>query len=263
MFFSYRFKCSCQNRSQTRIFSKNVILDSRNGFCVCSSELTFLQVVDSFDLVRLVDLAYELCGTYDISTGNVRECAPLTTIAKLKTYVGKSEGVRGRKKALRALRYAADGSASPRETVLAMLLCLPHSLGGYRFALPQLNCRIDVSARAKAVTDKRFYRCDLYWSEAKLAVEYDSDLEHLGSRNAASDSSRRTALDALGVTVVTVTTLQIASRVEMEHVAHRVARCLGKRLQYREPGFSSANLRLRTKPLSSLQNEGVLTALQC
>lgn len=235
---------------------KGAVLDSENGFCVCAPELTFLQMAESMELVDLVELAFELCGTYDISTGEVRSCAPLTTVAKLKAYASKAEGARGRRKALRALQYVADGSASPRETVLTMLLCLPYNLGGYRFELPVLNRRIDVGARARNIASKQFYRCDLYWPGVKLALEYDSDLEHLGSRSSASDSSRRNALDALGVDVISVTTLQIASRVEMEKIAHHVARRLGKRLQYKEPTFSVANLRLRTALLGRFRYEG-------
>lgn len=239
---------------------KGSILDSENGFYVCSPELTFLQAADVLDVVDLIELAYEFCGTYDISTGETRSCAPLTSIAKLRAYASKADGVRGRRKALRALRYVADGAASTRETVLAMLLCLPYSLGGYRFDLPVLNYRIDVGAHAKKVATRQFYRCDLYWPAANLALEYDSDLEHLGSRNAASDSARRNALDALGVDVISVTTQQIASRIEMERIANHVARRLGKRLQYREPSFSQAGLKLRTRLLSKSQDEGVLTA---
>lgn len=230
---------------------KGTVLDSENGFCICSPELTFLQMADALDVVDLVELAYELCGTYDVSTSELRPCAPLTSVEKLSAFIGKAEGVRGRRKALRALRYVADGAASPRETVLAMLLCLPYGLGGYRFELPVLNYRIDVGARARKVTTKQFYRCDLYWPSAKLALEYDSDAEHLGSRSAARDSSRRTALDALGISVISVTTAQIASREETERIAHHVAKRLGKRVQYREPEFSLACLQLRTRLLSA------------
>lgn len=231
---------------------KGSLLDTENGFCVSSPELTFLQMADGMDLVDLVSLAYEFCGTYDTSIERLRTCGQLSTIAKLRAFVEKAEGARGRKKALCALRYAVDGSASPRETVLTMLLCLPYRLGGYRFELPALNHRIDVGARAKKMASKHYYRCDLYWPRAKFAIEYDSDSEHLGSRSAANDSSRRTALDALGIGVLSVTTMQISSRVEMDRIAHHVAQRLGKRVQYREPGFSSANLRLRTRLLSRL-----------
>lgn len=230
---------------------KGSVLDTGNGFCVASPELTFLMAAPGMDVVGLTSLAYELCGTYDTLVGDLRPCAPLTTVAKLRQYASKAEGARGRRKALRALEYAADLSASPRETVLAMLLCLPYSLGGYRLALPSLNHRVDVGAHARKTASRQFYRCDLYWPAARLAVEYDSDLEHLGSRNAAGDSARRRALSALGVDVVTVTTRQVASRVEMEKVAVHVAKRLGKRLRHQEPEFSIANIKLRTRLLGS------------
>ncbi len=231
---------------------KGAVLDTQNGFCVTSPEFTFLLMSERMGLIDLVKVGFELCGSYDLSAGTVRPCQPLTTVAKLRTFVVKASHARGRKKALRALRFVIDGSASPRETVLAMLLCLPYKLGGYGIELPVLNCRIDVPARARSVSSKQFYRCDLYWPRANLALEYDSDQEHLGSKNAASDSARRIALDELGVDVVTVTTLQIASREEMERIAIHVSRCLGKRLQCPGSAFAVANLRLRTELLGRL-----------
>ncbi|RDB64736.1 hypothetical protein C1878_01725 [Gordonibacter sp. 28C] len=237
---------------------KGSVLDTENGFCVSSPELCFLQMAERENPVDLVMDGLELCGTYDISTGEMRSCAPLTTAAKLEAFVAKSAGAHGRKKALWALRFVVDGSASPRETVLAMLLCLPYRFGGYGFAPPCLNYRIDVGAHAQKMASRKFYRCDLYWPEAKLAIEYDSDSEHLGSRSAASDSSRRNALDALGVDVISVTTLQIASRVEMERIANHIGKRLGKRVQYKEPSFSVANLTLRTELLRSLDEGDVI-----
>ena len=231
---------------------KGWILDSENGFCVCSPEFTFLLMADTLDAMDLILLGYEFCGTYDVSAGDLRFCAPLTTVARLRSVAERAEGVRGRRSALCALQYVADGSASPRETVLAMLLCLPYRLGGYHLELPCMNYRIDVGAQARKVASRRFYRCDLYWPRARLALEYDSDLEHLGSKKAASDSARRNALNALNVDVVSVTTLQIASRDEMKAIAHHVAKRLGKRLQCREPAFSAANLRLRTRLLGKM-----------
>lgn len=232
---------------------KGSVFDTENGFYVSSPELCFLQMAERASLVELIEGGFELCGTYDVSTGELRSCAPLTTVARLESFASKAAGAHGRSKTLRALRYVVDGSASPRETVLTTLLCLPYRLGGYGFVPPCLNYRIDVGAHARKMASKQFYRCDLYWPEAKLAIEYDSDAEHLGSRNAANDSSRRNALDALGVDVISVTTLQIASRVEVEKIANHIGKRLGKRVQYKEPSFSVANLKLRTELLRRLE----------
>ncbi|GAA6490174.1 hypothetical protein K270103H11_27410 [Gordonibacter urolithinfaciens] len=92
---------------------KGSVLDTQNGFCVCSPELCFLQMANSLSMVELIMLGFELCGTYDVSDGDVRECQPLTSVAKLSAFADKMHGVNGRKNALAALKQVVGGSASP------------------------------------------------------------------------------------------------------------------------------------------------------
>ena len=149
------------------------ILDTCNGFSICSPELCFVQMATMLDLPHLIELGFEWCGTYDTSTDHLRECAPLTSVEKLRTYVESLGPVHGRKKALRALRYALNGSASPRETALAMILHLPYAMGGYGIEAPLLNERVDLSERARRIAGRRYVVCDLLWPRAMLDVEYD------------------------------------------------------------------------------------------
>jgi len=170
---------------------------------------------------------------------------PLTSVRALKAFASRMEGVRGRKKALRALRYIADGSASPMETIVLMLLVLPYKLGGYGFAKPELNKRVDIRNVAGQVPDRTYYKCDFYWPKANLAAEYDSDLHHTGPERIESDSIRRLHLKANGIEVVTVTRGQLRSIPEFEGVAKTIAKGLGKRLSYKNPGFQEAQKELR------------------
>ena len=55
--------------------------------------------------------------------------------------VGK---VNGKAKAKRALKYVIDGSLSPMETMVYMLLCLPVMLGGYGLPKPEMNSIIEL-----------------------------------------------------------------------------------------------------------------------
>mgnify|MGYP007055184147 FL=1 len=59
----------------------------------------------------------------------------MTTVERLRAFTENVGPVHGRKKAARALQYVMGDSASPRETALAMLLCLPYRLGGYGIEL--------------------------------------------------------------------------------------------------------------------------------
>ena len=116
-------------------------------------------------LVKVVEMGYELCGSFALSPSNSRGfCtheAP-TTAESLRRYMAKSDGISGAKRARRALDYLTDGAASPMETVLVMLLCLPTSLGGYGLALPRLNYGIEASAGGGSSLRRVRYRCDLY-----------------------------------------------------------------------------------------------------
>jgi hypothetical protein len=131
------------------------------------------------------------------------------------------------------------------ESILTILLCLPHGLGGYGIKLPLLNHRIDLGKSARRITDKSFCECDLYWSEEKLAVEYDGEVFHTGIENISKDSTRRDALIAMGVTVVTVTKWQINNSKELNGIAQLVGKRLGKRFRYKDPEFTRRCLKLR------------------
>ena len=140
---------------------------------------------------------------------------------------------------------ALDGSASPMETALAMLLSLPGTLGGYGLPSPRLNARIDVSSKNGLNQSKRYYVADLYWPEARFAVEYDSDRWHVGPERIGQDAARRNALLFQGVNVVTVCSQQIMSESKMDDVARIAARALGRSVRPRAREWRKRNRELR------------------
>ena len=176
----------------------------------------------------------------------------LTNLKVIKSFTALMKGVNGQKKALRASRYIADGSASPMETKLFMLLTLPYNLGGYGLPAPELNKRIDIgnvvkrgSERYNKGSGKSYYVCDLFWPKAKFAVEYDSDSYHTGADRIARDSKKRFDLETLGIKLITVTSRQIRNIDEFENIAKLIAKRLHKRLWYKEPKFLMAKRELR------------------
>ena len=223
-----------------------VARDSRRRRGVCSPEVCFLQMASILSLVELIQLGFELCGTYDLSSDDVRECPSLTSVSKLTACIEKIPNVNGRKKALRALRYIAENSASPMETSLVMLQCLPYRFGGYGMEMPLLNFRIDVTGQARRFTSRSYFKADLYWPAFKLIAEYDSDKYHKEARRKASDSERRNALEAMGYTVVSITLDLVDNRASMARVANVLAKHTGRRLTYVEPEFTVACIKLRS-----------------
>ena len=261
----------------------------REGLMVSSPEFCFLQMAEELSLVKLIELGYELCGTYSMPTDAISTTATaavppeeprlpikedrpairqkhdvgpneespaskrgfntrpaLTSKRKLETFLARMLGIKGHQKAARALRYIADGAASPMEAKLAILLTLPYKLGGYHFPTPEHNGRIAPGKTAKQIASKTYYACDLFWHDYALAVEYDSDQHHTGADRIASDSKKRNALSMMGVTVVTVTNQQLHSVLELEKVACVLANHMGRRRRWLDsPGFAAAHRELR------------------
>jgi hypothetical protein len=207
------------------------------------------------NLINLIQLGFELCGTYSLPAhsepyvAKTQEsldkgfvsCEALTNVKKLAGLISKLSGIHGHKRAMRALQFVADNSASPMETKLTMFLTLPYRLGGYGLPMPLLNPRIEGSS----------YRCDLFWPKVKLAVEYDSDQFHTGADRIARDSMRRNDLALLGITVVTVTRQQVRNSVRFRETATLLSKHLEKRLQFRDPVFSECHFALKALLIQS------------
>jgi hypothetical protein len=217
---------------------------------VSSPEFCFLQMASTLPLLRLIELGFELCGTYtretfgDHSTSTQRKAA-ISSLAKLKAFMAKMPGGHGRRKAIKALGYIIEDSASPMETILAMMLSLPYRLGGYGFPKPNMNNCIDVHITARKAASKKFYICDIYWPQARLAVEYDSDRHHTGAEQIMNDSKRRNALAYMGVSVVAITRRQLYNDEELKKAVNLLAKRLGKRIRYNEKEFTFRHQELR------------------
>ncbi|MCL2332838.1 MAG: hypothetical protein FWC54_05080 [Actinomycetia bacterium] len=224
------------------------------GSVVSSPELCFVQMASALTLVELVQFGFELCGKYRLDAGHdsnrgFRDDDPLTSVAQLERYISKASGMRGRKNAQTALRYMADNSASPMETILTMLLTLPYRLGGFGFSMPLLNCPVRIRGDANKAPGRASYYCDLYWPEEQVDVEYDSDSYHLTSGQITKDSKRRNALFKAGATVVSVTKGQIQNRAELRKVAKLLSDYLEKRLVYPLPEFETRHAMLHRQLL--------------
>lgn len=238
-------------------FPNNSFIDVGDGLFVASPELCFFQMANELPFIKLIELGFELCGSYSLSETSYSDKekrvaekvpygrSPLTSTKKLQAFVDRMAGVRGRRPALRALRYITDNSASPMETILVMLLILPYRLGGYGLPIPELNSRITPAKTIKRSSSKAFYSCDLFWPDVDLVAEYDSDSYHTGAERIASDSKRRNAITSAGILVITVTNQQIRSIVEFEKVAKLLAINMDKQLRYKNPGFLEAQRKLR------------------
>ena len=219
---------------RTHLWSSTItpgsFVEIARGIFVSSPAFAFVQMATELDAVDLSKLGIELCGCYridDIDFRGFSQVDPRIELEQLKGYVSKSSNCRGIKAARSATRWIASVSASPMETNLVLILCLPTRFGGYGFPVPLMNYRIELDETASRMAGKSYYKCDGYWPEFKVAMEYESDMFHTGSEKIASDSLRRNVLGYLGITVITVTRQQLYSIQGMESVARQLAKAIG------------------------------------
>lgn len=204
-----------------------------DGLYVSTPEMAFCEMASVLSLERLIALGFELCGTYRRAStfGSAQyDATPLTSPGALASFIEKSPQFKGVKKARRALPCILAGSASPRESELAMLLCLPYSLGGYGLPHPTMNAEMPLPKNVVA-TQRSSLRCDLYWPAARLDVEYDSAEFHSAERLLANDSMRRIALESMDVTSVNLTAEHLRRASLFDEAAQGIARILGKRVR--------------------------------
>ena len=203
------------------------------GIYVATPESCFIQLSRDSGLIELIKLGFEFCGTYSldpsISVG-FRSRRALTTRLEIAHLIEKWPG-QTNQKALKALRYVRDNSASPMESCLALMLGLPTKMGGYGLGMPTMNAKVSVSGKQSKQVTHREYHCDLYWPEHRVAVEYNSREFHTSERAVERDTSRINNLKAAGINVVAVTRAHVANPQTFDAVARSVAKLMGKRIR--------------------------------
>ena len=218
-----------------------------DGLLIASPELAVLQLALRLSMPKLTELVCELCSTYYYDLAEVpqltrgddglrtqlerRECAfsnrpvPISCLRAMKWFADKASGSTAGRAMARAVRYAVDGSASPMETALALMFALPKSVGGYGLPKPQMNRVLAVdreTGRVRVV--------DLFWPQANVALEYDSDAFHAEREKLRHDAVRRNQLESCSVTVLTATAEHLSSLAALDELARQIARALGCRL---------------------------------
>lgn len=209
----------------------------RSGLLVSAPEFLLLQMAGELNFAETVALGFELCGRYTRDPHHAGETRydrnPLTSTTQLKHYCALASGQHHVKLIRDSLPYIRDNSRSPMETYLAMRLGFPCLRGGFGLGMPELNARIELDDTAKYLSRKSYLECDLFYPEAKLAIEYESTAFH-GNVSAAKnreDSARRAALEHLGIKVLTVTDSQALNEEQLRILAIDIAAVLNKRIR--------------------------------
>ncbi len=213
---------------------------SRNGMMVASPELLFLELASELSIHRLILLGLQLCSH---KPGEPHKA--ITTKKKLETFLADTSGYRGHRKAIRALKYVENGSASIMESLVYMILALPNNLGGYGLNGAALNQKIEIVKKVKSHTDKDFLHVDLFFKTARVAVEYESFAFHKSPLEQGKDARRSDVLERQGISVMKMSTIQLYDRDACRLFAHNLAARLNKRISIRTKSFDENHSLLR------------------
>lgn len=212
----------------------------RDGKMLASPELVFLQLASQLSIHRLILLGLQLCS---FPPGEPFKA--ITTKQKLNKFLAKAQGHRGHRKALRAMKYVEDGSASIMESLAYMFLTLPNALGGYGLGGAVFNHEIRLNGRIPSHFKQRSCFVDLYYKQAKFAVEYESYAFHSRPQEQGRDAIRSIILNRHGVRVLHMNTIQLYNIDACNDFAHTLATRLGKRILIRAKDFEKMHTQMR------------------
>ena len=210
-------------------------------------------------LVAATVIACEFAGTYRLAAGekDISYRAPrLLSAELLASAVSEVGTTQGTSRALRVREFMLEGSASPMETVLGLMLTLPVDYGGFGLEKPQLNHPIDVSPHRGSLTDRDVVTPDFLWEGRGVALEYDSDGFHAacGAAQLERDAVRANTLAALGFRVFRVTTQMLRTLPGLTLLAHQLAPALGAELEPTTPLQDLRRRKLYLQLMPRLQN---------
>lgn len=163
------------------------------------------------------------------------KCDPAVTLKELR---GLCKVATGNVSATfrRAVQLAAEGSASPGESVMFGMLGVPMRYGGFNLCgLPggmRLNSRVVFDGNAVRMSSGMPYAiCDAAVPAARVDLEYNG-LGHEKEAARIHDGNRNNGLKGMGYTVMVINRDQMRDVVALEAIARAVYKGAGKRMRY-------------------------------
>lgn len=162
---------------------------------------------------------------------------PLCTSEELKQIVDGAKGAHGRPTARKAASQIENGSGSPLEARLFLLLCSSASCGGENWERPSLNRRVLFTKEAQALSSQSHCACDFLWVDKKTAIEAKGKAYHADVGGFEIENGRRAALEFMGYTVFDITYSQMANLNRFNTMVKTFSKHLGFSLRDRTPTF--------------------------
>ncbi len=208
---------------------------------VASPELVFLQLATEISLHRLILLGLQLCS---FTPGNSNNS--ITTKKKLQRFIDRTPRFPGRQNSMRALKYIKDGSSSLMESLVYMILNLPHTLGGYGLDGSVFNYKVQLGKEAAQLLNQQHCYIDIFYKQNKVAVEYDSFLYHNSPKAQGKDAIRSEILQRMGFKMMHLKTIQLYNPMACDDFANNLGKHLGKRIRIRARKYEMMRNQLRS-----------------
>ena len=224
------------------------IVPIHEGLAVAVPELCFLQLANELPLPELIYYGYRFCSTFEyneFSPTGTGPRVPLMTVTSMRSFLARLPKGRGTASATKALGLIAENADSPKEIESSMRLSLPYSLGGYKLPLPELNKEITLSTRTQVAMKRPTLKPDLFWKDAKLLAEYQSDLTHLNPEQFHYDLKRMNAFISMGYKQISISSEHLSNMESMDLLAADIAKILGKRIRPTLSDFARRQTELR------------------
>lgn len=248
---------------------------------VTTPAFTMLQLAGRVDLIRLILLGSELCGSFSVyrppsciaktlqklvdrgrlptidgwrpslRNGKLTDLwmrPPLIQPADLERIATNSDSRRGCRKLTQAAKLINPNAASPFEVQAGLLLGLPRQYGGEGYLGLKHNEKVRLSKEAQLLTGGDRCYCDLYWDEG-LDVECQSAQHHDNDSSYLSDADRSGALRLMGIDVLPITYATLKDHRRFEALSHAVAKALNLRPRPKTSKELEASASLRDKVL--------------
>ena len=255
-----RFIC----KTHSNLPPRSVIKVCEEVSVVCP-ELLFLELASSIEKTPREDLlkgevalalvGFELCGTYLLSNegqcGSVQEKMrkgfanthqSLTNKERIEKYIANCGRLDGVASARRALEIIQEGSHSPMESSLFMLLCGPRSHGGMGFPRGLLNYRVKTSRGQRLI--------DLAWPHFGVGIEYLGRNYH-GISEVERDDRRRNEIGGEGVTIFNVRYEDLAQPYRFKQLVEVLSKSTGVRVRVRSSAFWRRHALMKSVVLSN------------
>lgn len=193
-------------------------------------------------------MPWEPCFAADGELSDLWKRPPLLMPADLAECARHAESAQGLKRFERARRLALPGSASPEESLFALMATVPRKLGGEGLPAPSLNRRVMLSRSAAQAYGSDSCVGDAMWLPPVALGRHSLCVEIIGRQfhgDAGKDDARANALSASGVDVIHVDHAQMTSLDRWEVIVDIIAKGIGWNVPNLTPAFRRQRARLR------------------